>query len=124
MTFFTILILLAVIAVISYPFFSKKKKPEEVLTEIDNEKTILLKQKEYSYAAIKELEFDYNTGKISKEDYNILSNRYKAEAINIIRKLETEQTSKKVSKLFCTECGQKYKEDSQFCTNCGESKKI
>ncbi len=124
MIFFTMLIVLFVIIVIAYPFFSNNPKPERVLEDIEDDKTILVKQKEYSYTAIKELEFDYNMGKISEDDFQNLRKRYKAEAINAILKLESEQNTKRSPSSYCTECGQKFKKDLRFCTNCGKPNKL
>src|SRR3972149_8452216 len=42
------------------------------------------REKEMALAAIRELEFDYATGKISPEDYAVLRARYEAKALAAI----------------------------------------
>src|SRR3990170_3880764 len=46
------------------------------------------REKEMALAAIRELEFDYATGKISPEDYAVLRARYEAKALEAITRTE------------------------------------
>ncbi len=53
-----------------------------------NELQRLLVLKENAYATIKDIEFDYKTGKISDDDYQELMTKYKAEAVDILQKID------------------------------------
>ncbi len=48
----------------------------------------LLFDREVTYAAIKDLEFDHTMGKLSQEDYQRLDHQYRARAVNILKDLE------------------------------------
>lgn len=104
-------------------------------------------QKEEVYAAIKEMEFDHQMGKLSKEDYQNLRNKYTTKAVGSLRKIEEleregnrsldieseiekeilalrqgepsgRMKSEKVS--FCTECGRRASPGDRFCSQCGK----
>jgi hypothetical protein len=87
----------------------------------------LLDRKETVYAAIKEIEFDYQMGKLSEEDFQQLRQQYKDEAVAILKQLDTAQgaKSKKSSKKsdaatrFCSQCGSKIAQADKFCSSCG-----
>jgi hypothetical protein len=48
----------------------------------------LLVQKDNAYAAVKDIRFDYQTGKISEEDYTELMAKYEAEAVDALKKID------------------------------------
>ncbi len=91
----------------------------------------LIERKEAIYAAIKDIEFDYQMGKLSKEDYQELRQQYKDEAVKLLKKIVEKQ--KKVIKgeairakkkdaqaNFCWMCGTALVASDKFCANCGE----
>ena len=91
----------------------------------------LIERKEAIYAAIKDIEFDYQMGKLSKEDYHELRQQYKDEAVRLLKKID--HTQKKVIKdetirakkkdaqtNFCWMCGTALVAGESFCPNCGE----
>ncbi|MGQ9629057.1 MAG: zinc ribbon domain-containing protein [bacterium] len=88
MIFAMVLTVLGVLALIGYPLVRGRARREVILDDAEDDVSELVKRKEFSYAAIKELEFDYHTGKLSEEDYRELYNVYKAEALRAIRALE------------------------------------
>jgi len=45
-------------------------------------------QREGTYATLKELEFDFESGKLIAEDYRELRARYSAEAVRILQRIE------------------------------------
>ena len=47
----------------------------------------LLREKEAVYAAIKDLDFEYKTGKLSDEDYAALRESYRVRALNILKRI-------------------------------------
>lgn len=64
----------------------------------------LLVLKDNAYATIKDIQFDFKTGKISEEDYKGLLAKYEAEAVDILKKItdfkknKTPETSRKKRK--------------------------
>lgn len=54
----------------------------------------LLVLKDNAYATIKDLQFDFKTGKISEDDYKDLLAKYEAEAVGILKKIDSCKTSK------------------------------
>lgn len=108
-------------------------------------------KKEGAYAAIRELEFDLNMGKLSEEDFQVLKQQYLQEAAgymkeidelkthqtensifsgpDIERKIEPEAAPARMRKstsekdLYCSVCGQKASFEDNFCGGCGKSLK-
>jgi hypothetical protein len=50
--------------------------------------TLLEERKELTYAAIRELGFDFRTDKLSEDDYQIEMGRLKSEAVAIVRQID------------------------------------
>lgn len=90
-----VLLILIVSAAVGYPLFSKKQPTVVAGLENMGQNGLphLLVQKEVAYATLKDLDFDFNTGKLSDEDYQQLKNRYEQEAMAILEKID--QISKK-----------------------------
>jgi hypothetical protein len=83
-----ILILLAVLLLIGFPYFRKPEEGEGTVTPQRHRQRELLSQKESAYAAIKELDFDYRMGKLSDEDYKALRTQYEQQAISLLKQLD------------------------------------
>jgi ribosomal protein L40E len=62
--------------------------------------------------ALRELEFDRQTGKISDSDYDSLKARYTAQALVVMRA---------GTAAVCEKCGARPESDAQFCSNCGST---
>ena len=107
----------------------------EIPVAFDLESISLEEEKEESYNAIKEAEFDYETGKLSKEDYNIIKEKYAGKAVKAMQKLEeNKKQSAKVAKpageskstktaAACAHCGADLPTDAKFCQSCGKTAK-
>ncbi len=101
----------------------------------------LEERKEAIYAAIKEIEFDYQMGKLSEEDFKELRQQYKEEAIGLLKKIDQIQKkqfkkhtkSKKPTATqihsdtkeihYCWMCGTAVTDSDKFCVNCGNQLK-
>jgi hypothetical protein len=44
--------------------------------------------REVTYETLRDIEFDYHAGKISEADYRDLTDRYKAEALQLVRRID------------------------------------
>ncbi len=60
--------------------------------------------------ALRELEFDRETGKISDSDYEPLKARYTEQALAVMRAGNAS---------VCEKCGPRPESDAEFCSNCG-----
>jgi hypothetical protein len=70
----------------------------------------------YAVDALRELEFDRQTGKISDSDYATLKARYTEQAVAVMRAGETNVK-------VCQNCGPRPQSevDAAFCSSCGAS---
>ena len=62
--------------------------------------------------ALRELEFDRQTGKLSDSDYDALKARYTAQAVTAMRAGNAP---------FCQNCGPRPEPDAEYCSTCGAS---
>lgn len=77
--------------------------------------------------AIKELEFDRETGKIADDDYRELKERLSLEAMRVLDQTDPGATGAAVSEisvagfrsLTCPTCGPRPEPDAIYCSNCG-----
>jgi hypothetical protein len=81
-------VLLGALWLAVWPFFSRKHPPVPValleLQELETEKGRLLGE-------IHDLQLDYETGKLSEEDYRALEARLKARAVDVMREIEARE---------------------------------
>ena len=103
----------------------------------------LLLQKEMLYVAIRDLDFDFQTGKVDQKDYDELRRQLEREAIYILRQLdavdplvmfdnEVERqviglrrchisTARGSGQETCASCGTPLESDDNFCPACGQA---
>jgi hypothetical protein len=63
--------------------------------------------------ALREVEFDYATGKLSDADYRALKDSYTGKAVAELRARGSVATA------ACPSCGVRPEQDALFCSNCG-----
>ncbi|MCH8014313.1 MAG: zinc ribbon domain-containing protein [Candidatus Dadabacteria bacterium] len=96
-----ILIISAAVAIyIALPFFLKRGSQGNdapVILEVESGEHEIEKlksldnQKETLYSAIRDIDFDYELGKLSKEDFIELKNKYKLEAAGVLKEIDQIQ---------------------------------
>ncbi len=111
-----------------YPLFQRSEgEPVSVGRE---ELEALLWEKQATYLALKDLEFDRSMGKLSEADYQELSQRYKGKAISILKRLDEREAEieAEVAKIrtrrgsiTCSRCGATLRPEANFCPACGSS---
>ncbi len=70
--------------------------------------------------ALREIEFDRETGKLSDEDYSALKAVYQDEALAAIREEESEASGTDAEGVaVCPACGPRSESRAKFCSNCG-----
>lgn len=92
---FILILAIGVAVFVALPFFRNRLEeasPQEESDTSNNpseEKFRRLNiEKESLYKALKEIDFDYELGKLSKEDYEELQKKYKLEAASILKEID------------------------------------
>ena len=86
-----VVLALACVTYVARPFLRDPEPEDDRLVEAssaDQERVRLAEERDRSLAALKELEFDHRTGKISDADYRELVARLRREAAGALRALE------------------------------------
>lgn len=85
--FIIILLVLIVSFYVSYPYFigGTSKTADSSSSDLLEK---LTEQKELYISEIKDIEFDYGLGKLSKNDYKELLQSYKLKAASVIKKMD------------------------------------
>ncbi len=118
-------------AFITYPFFRRGLRSVDSVE--DERLQELQSRRDTTYAMLKELEFDRQSGILTDEDYRDLEARYKRKAIAILKnidkleggaELDAEiekqvQARRRGEGRFCSQCGAGYHESDRFCSRCG-----
>ncbi|MBI4180396.1 MAG: zinc-ribbon domain-containing protein [Chloroflexi bacterium] len=87
MTVFVALLLTVLAFVfITYPLLRQRLRSVDAVD--DEQLQELYSRKDTAYSMLKELEFDFESGILSKEDYQELETRYKGKAISILRGID------------------------------------
>ena len=119
-------VLAIVFAYLAYPVI----KPPHAETLEPNTRTrdALVAERDFAYQAIRDLDFDFQLGKLSPADYQTLRDKHKANAATVLQQLdtlapatpaETTPTPARDASLFCTNCGTRRAPDDKFCRKCG-----
>lgn len=84
----------------------------------------LVAERETVYATIRDLDEDFETGKLTAEDHTTLRNELRSRAVSLLQE-EREASRPKprapaAAPAFCTACGEKLPAGARFCPQCGE----
>ncbi len=80
------LLVIGVIVFIAYPLFVPPKEERQV--EPNSQLTALTAQRDSMYDAIRDLDFDFQLGKLSPADYQSLREQYKVRAAATLQELD------------------------------------
>jgi hypothetical protein len=98
----------------------------------------LLEEKVASMDALKEIEFDYLSGKLSQEDYSRLRSDYENRVVRLLKKLDVQDFEDPLSQTLereieaarkrgsqeggvCSRCNYPMPEKGNYCPACGTS---
>ena len=129
-----VLLIAVAAAFVAAPFFTAGTEAERTvpISPGPTDRQALERQKLDAYAAIKEAEFDYRTGKLSDDDFAATRNRYSARALEAIAALEAPSAAsprpaaagRRPARIaFCPNCGHTVPPRANFCPGCGCSLK-
>jgi len=85
------LIAVAAVVLVALPFLRAREGDDDRLdatTPVQERRLLLLDERDRALAALKELEFDHRTGKVSDEDYRALVGPLRRRAAELLRALE------------------------------------
>ncbi len=85
--FLAVLLTLLVGGFIGYPLLKPRQSPVEAFRDENTEE--LHSRRDTTYSMLKELEFDYQSGILTEEDYRELAARYKGKAISILKDIDS-----------------------------------
>jgi hypothetical protein len=123
---------IAVLWVVLQPMLRRERIPPPAAEPMDPEET----PKGIALSALKEIDFDRETGKLSDADYEFLKAKYTAAALEALRAEPAELTSDSIEamiaakvrrirapeiaeQLRCRTCGPRPEPDAVFCSTCG-----
>ncbi|MBI4295210.1 MAG: zinc ribbon domain-containing protein [Chloroflexi bacterium] len=81
----SILLVLAVLLVVTYPILRPKPVPEAA---DDSGQRDLIARRDTLYSALAELQMDYEMGNLSPADHKQLEERYKEKAMSVLREMD------------------------------------
>lgn len=118
-------LLAAAIVYVSRPFWQKRKTTAQESKSNKNAHN----QHDAVLTALRDLDFDYKTGKVSEEDYQPLRAQLLVEAAKSIEIQEQDdeqlealiQARRKTTHQRCEHCGAAITEGQKFCSRCGLS---
>ena len=124
-----------VVLFVLFPIFARASEVSQRPTAIAQERRSLSEKKDRLYEAIKDVEFEYQAGKLSDTDYKSVRTDCLAQAAEVIARLEeidesdaagAKATEEKDSVAVdvasgpsCRSCEQKNPAGAQFCMRCG-----
>jgi hypothetical protein len=118
-----------VVGFVLYPVFLREtSSPDAPITEQAAELDRLAEEKARVLASIKDLDFEYKSGKLSEADYKRVRGEELARAAQIMTRMENltagdktvpDNVRKEETGPICPSCQQANPEGSKFCLRCG-----
>jgi hypothetical protein len=84
----SVVVVLVVLAIATYLVLSPLRDAGAREASLEAERDELEARKEAKYREIRDAELDYRTGKLSEEDWRALDRDLRAEAIDLLRRLD------------------------------------
>jgi hypothetical protein len=111
---------LAALVLVLQPLLSRRPRRSRPSEPVDPEET----PRGIALAALKEIDFDRETGKLSEGDYQFLKAKYTQQALDALRSEEarpppTLGSGSQPAALICRTCGPRPEPDAIYCSTCG-----
>jgi hypothetical protein len=91
------LLAIACVVIVAFPFLREPSAPDDRLdqpSEREQRRLAVAEERDRALGALKELEFDHRTGKISDEDYRAQVGPLRRRAADTLRVTQEEATSR------------------------------
>ena len=121
------LLAIAALAFVLYPLFFDPRPPHGVAPRSTGGSSW---SDDVAIAALREIEFDRATGKLSEADYAQLKAQYTRQALTRMRRAPAAETEDdeleatirayRAERAVCDRCGPRPELDAIFCSNCGQ----
>ena len=146
MVLFAIALMIVIaLAIVAYPYFKSSRELDVAFSDLsDPVLENLVVQRDATYSAIKDLEFDRAMNKLSDADYKSMRSKLEAKAVSILQELDgvvgvskppeqakrtqlsDEEIEKRIQqmrggakKVQCAKCGTPGAANDRFCAKCG-----
>lgn len=139
------LMIVIALAIVAYPYFKSAGELDVAFSDVsDPVLESLVVQRDATYSAIKDLEFDHAMNKLSDSDYKSLRGKYETKAVSILQELDgvvgafkpaeqskrarlsDEEIEKRIQQMRggaktvrCAKCGTMGATNDRFCAKCG-----
>lgn len=132
------LMIVGAVAIVAWPYFNPTADPDSLPDRSNPVLEDLVAQRDATYAAIKDLEFDHTMGKLSDVDYKGMRAKYETKAVAILQELDdlkkaqprrarsadsADTIEQEVQRLRrgaqCPQCGAPHAANDVFCAKCG-----
>jgi LSD1 subclass zinc finger protein len=139
------LMIVIALAIVVYPYFKSSRELDVAFADLsDPMLENLVVQRDATYSAIKDLEFDHAMSKLSDADYKSLRSKLETKAVSILQELDgvvgaskpPEQSKRTpvsddeierriqqmrggAKKVRCAKCGTLGAANDRFCAKCG-----
>ncbi len=104
---------------ITYPFFKKRPGLSAAGAVADDKLQELHSRRDTAYSMLKELEFDFQSGILTEEDYKDLEARYKGKAISILREIDSLAKDDDIEDIIERQVMALRRSKERFCRQCG-----
>jgi hypothetical protein len=115
-------LVIAVVMIVGYPLVNPARyrdanAPADASSRYDD----LYGARENTFEALRDLQFEYATGKLSTADYEQLKARYEVQAADILQQIDAVQSKTKGAggNRNCPRCHAVMSAQDKFCTKCG-----
>ncbi len=121
----SLLIITLIILYVIRPYLQKKAGVAEIGGAEGNGRIVDLREtRDNLLSAIKDIEFDYEMGKLSPEDFSEIKTQYRDKAIEVLKEIEMQEggnskTRQSSMEGVCEVCKNPRKKGDRFCRHCG-----
>lgn len=120
--FIILALVVAVILLVGFPLVNPLKYQESSTTHRVRDDNDLYGKREIVFEALRDLQFEFATGKLSSNDYEQLKTRYELQAAQVMQQIDALKPNKGKNVQGahnCPRCNSVMTAQDKFCTKCG-----